>query len=56
VLCQFLIQTNLVGRVTQRAGWNGYVLRRVGAAWRIVVKRINLYDADLPQDNNSFTL
>jgi ethylbenzene dioxygenase beta subunit len=56
VLCQFLIQTNLVGRVTQRAGWNGYVLRRVGDAWRIVVKRINLYDADLPQDNNSFTL
>jgi benzoate/toluate 1,2-dioxygenase beta subunit len=56
VLCQFLIQTNLVGRVTQRSGWNGYVLRRVGDAWRIVVKRINLYDADLPQDNNSFTL
>jgi ethylbenzene dioxygenase beta subunit len=56
VLCQFLIQTNLVGRVTQRAGWNGYVLRRAGDAWRIVVKRINLYDADLPQDNNSFTL
>jgi ethylbenzene dioxygenase beta subunit len=32
------------------------VLRRAGDAWRIVVKRINLYDADLPQDNNSFTL
>ena len=28
----------------------------VGGAWRIVVKRINLFDADLPQDNNSFTL
>lgn len=56
VLCQFLIQTSFVGRVTQRAGWNGYVLRQVGDKWRIVVKRINLYDADLPQDNNSFTL
>ncbi len=56
VLCQFLIQTNLAGRVSQRSGWNGYVLRRAGAAWRIVVKRINLFDADLPQDNNSFTL
>ncbi len=56
VLCQFLIQTNLAGRVSQRSGWNGYVLRRVEGAWRIVVKRINLFDADLPQDNNSFTL
>lgn len=56
VLCQFLIQTNLVGRVSQRAGWNGYVLRRTAEGWRIVVKCISLYDADLPQNNNSFTL
>lgn len=56
VLAQFLIQTNRAGRISQRAGWNGYVLRKVGAVWRIVVKRINLQDADLPQDNNSFTL
>ena len=56
VLCTFLIQTHLAGRISQRSGWNGYVLRRVGASWQIVVKRISLFDADLPQDNNSFTL
>jgi len=56
VLSQFLIQTNRTGRISHRAGWNGYVLRKVGPVWRIVVKRINLQDADLPQDNNSFTL
>ena len=56
VLCNFLIQTHLAGRISQRSGWNGYVLRRAGASWQIVVKRISLFDADLPQDNNSFTL
>jgi benzoate/toluate 1,2-dioxygenase beta subunit len=56
VLCNFLIQTNLAGRPSQRAGWNGFVLRRTDAGWRIVLKRIGLFDADLPQDNNSFTL
>ena len=56
VLCNFLIQTSLNGRVTQRAGWNGYVLRCEERAWRIVLKRIALFDADLPQANNSFTL
>jgi benzoate/toluate 1,2-dioxygenase beta subunit len=56
VLCNFLIQTNLLGRISQRAGWNGYVLRREQAQWRIVLKRVNLLDADLPQHNNSFTL
>lgn len=55
-LCTFLIQTHLAGRISQRSGWNGYVLRRASASWQIVVKRINLFDADLPQDNNSFTL
>ncbi len=56
VLCQFLIQTHLAGRISQRSGWNGYVLRRAATSWQIVVKRISLFDADLPQDNNSFTL
>ena len=56
VLCTFLIQTHLAGRISQRSGWNGYVLRRAGRSWQIVVKRISLFDADLPQDNNSFTL
>lgn len=56
VLCNFLIQTSLNGRPSQRAGWNGFILRRTDEGWRIVLKRINLFDADLPQDNNSFTL
>jgi benzoate/toluate 1,2-dioxygenase beta subunit len=56
VLCQFLIQANLLGRVSQRAGWNGFLLRRTAAGWRIVLKRIGLFDADLSQHNNSFTL
>lgn len=56
VLCNFLIQTNLCGRVSQRAGWNGFLLRRTGAGWRIVLKRVSLFDADLAQHNNSFTL
>jgi 3-phenylpropionate/cinnamic acid dioxygenase small subunit len=56
VICNFLIQTNLNGRPSQRAGWNGFLLRRTAVGWRIVLKRIGLFDADLPQDNNSFTL
>lgn len=56
VLCTFLIQANLNGRVSQRAGWNGFILRRTAGGWRIVLKRVALYDADMPQDNNSFTL
>jgi 3-phenylpropionate/cinnamic acid dioxygenase small subunit len=56
VLCNFLIQTNLAGRPSARAGWNGFLLRRTQAGWRIVLKRVGLFDADLPQDNNSFTL
>jgi benzoate/toluate 1,2-dioxygenase beta subunit len=56
VLCNFLIQANLCGRVSQRAGWNGFLLRRTAAGWRIVLKRISLFDADLAQHNNSFTL
>jgi 3-phenylpropionate/cinnamic acid dioxygenase small subunit len=56
VLCNFLIQANLLGRVSQRAGWNGFLLRRTEAGWRIVLKRVGLFDADLSQHNNSFTL
>jgi 3-phenylpropionate/cinnamic acid dioxygenase small subunit len=56
VFCNFLIQTNRLGRIGQRAGWCGFLLRQTDDGWRIVIKRINLIDADLPQDNNSFTL
>jgi ethylbenzene dioxygenase beta subunit len=55
-ICNFLIQTNLNGRASQRAGWNGFLLRRTQVGWRIVLKRVALFDADLPQINNSFTL
>ncbi len=56
VLCNFFIQTNLNGRPSPRSGWNAFILRRTDAGWRIVLKRIGLFDADLPQINNSFTL
>lgn len=56
VLCNFFIQTSLNGRPSPRAGWNAFILRRTDAGWRIVLKRIGMFDADLPQINNSFTL
>jgi benzoate/toluate 1,2-dioxygenase beta subunit len=56
VFCNFLIATNRAGRPGSRAGWNFFRLRRIGCAWRIELKRVSLFDADLPQDNNSFTL
>ena len=56
VLCQFLIQTSLAGKITPRAGWNGFVLRRVDDEWRIALKRIALFNANEAQENNSFTL
>jgi ethylbenzene dioxygenase beta subunit len=56
VLCNFLIHTSRLGRIGQRAGWCGFLLRLTDQGWRIVIKRINLLDADSAQDNNSFTL
>jgi len=56
VICRFFIQTSLAGKLSPRAGWNGYILRKVDDEWRIALKRIGLFDADYPQDNNSFTL
>lgn len=56
VLCNFQIQTRRGGDTTPRCGWCGYVLRHEANGWRIVLKRVNLFDADLPQSNLSFTL
>ncbi len=56
VICRIFIQTSLAGKLSPRAGWNGYILRKVDDEWRIALKRIGLFDADYPQDNNSFTL
>lgn len=38
------------------SGWCGYSLRRNNDNWLISVKQINLIDADLPQENNTFFL
>ncbi len=56
VLCNFQIQTRRGEDATPRCGWCGYVLRREENDWRIVLKRVNLFDADMPQSNLSFTL
>lgn len=56
VLCQFIIDTSLRGHRSTRSGWNGFVLHRTKDGWRIAMKRVSLFDADEPQDNNSFTL
>lgn len=56
VLCNFQIQTLRGKDTTPRCGWCGYVLHREENRWRIVLKRINLFDADLMQSNLSFTL
>lgn len=56
VLCTFEIRTLFAGEYGLKAGWNGFILRREDDQWRIVLKRINLFDADKPQTNLSFTL
>jgi len=56
VLCNFQIQTCRGSDTTPRCGWCGYVLRKENEHWKIVLKRVNLFDADLPQSNLSFTL
>lgn len=52
----FLIEVLHKGRRRNLAGWAGYCLRPEGAAWRLAVKQINLIDADLGHENNSFVL
>jgi len=56
VLCNFQIQTQRGMDTAPRCGWCGYVLRKQENRWRIVLKRINLIDADRLQSNLSFTL
>ncbi len=55
-LCNFHIQTHRGHDTQSRCGWCGYVLRKENGHWKIVLKRVNLFDADLPQGNLSFTL
>ena len=52
----FIIDALFKGRHRILSGWCGYELRRHGDNWLIAVKQINLIDADLPQENNTFFL
>jgi 3-phenylpropionate/cinnamic acid dioxygenase small subunit len=55
-LCNFSIHTFARGEYSTRAGWNGFILRKTSDSWSVVMKRVNLFDADLPQFDNSFIL
>ncbi len=52
----FLIDALVKERHRILSGWCGYVLKNYGNNWLITVKQINLIDADLPQENNTFFL
>lgn len=52
----FLIDALVKGRHRILSGWCGYALRNYGKNWLIAVKQINLIDADMPQENNTFFL
>ncbi len=52
----FIIDALFKGRHRILSGWSGYELGYYGDKWLIVVKQINLIDADLPQENNTFFL
>ncbi len=52
----FLIDALVRGRHRILSGWCGYALKNYGNNWLITVKQINLIDADLPQENNTFFL
>ena len=52
----FLIDAFVRGRHRILSGWYGYALEHHDDSWLIKVKQINLIDADLPQENNTFFL
>ena len=52
----FIIDAIVKGRHRILSGWCGYALKNCGNNWLITVKQINLIDADLPQENNTFFL
>ena len=51
-----LIYTLFRGQQRTLGGWIGYSLHHDGAELRVAVKQINLIDADLAQENNTFFL
>lgn len=54
--CNFLLAESRAGKNRLLAGWYGFVVRKVGDDLRLVLKQVNLLDADEPQGNNSFFL
>ncbi|HQN46462.1 MAG TPA: aromatic-ring-hydroxylating dioxygenase subunit beta, partial [Rugosibacter sp.] len=56
VLCNFHIPAQRGQDHQARSGWCGYIFRKENKRWKIVLKRVNLFDADQPQSNLSFTL
>ena len=52
----FIIDALVQGRHRILSGWCGYALEFYNESWLIKVKQINLIDADLPQENNTFFL
>ena len=52
----FIIDALFKGQHRILSGWCGYELRQYNDNWLITVKQINLIDADLPQENNTFFL
>lgn len=54
--CNVLIAESRAGHRRTLGGWNGFVFRREAGELKIVVKQVNLVDADCPQGNNSFFL
>ncbi len=54
--CNFVITEARGGHRRTLGGWNGFVFRREADGMKIVLKQINLLDADGPQGNNSFFL
>jgi len=52
----FMLAESRSGHNRVLGGWNGFVLRETDSGLRLVVKQINLNDADGPQGNNSFFL
>ena len=52
----FIIDALFKERHRILSGWCGYALTQDADKWLISVKQVNLIDADLPQENNTFFL
>ncbi len=55
-ICNFMLNTHRPDGNRLLSGWNGFILQLVDNKWLIELKRVNLLDADGPQNNLSFFL